>query len=340
MLPDEQHPRRRRRPGRRRPLRQPARAGRRRRPGPRRADGVRGGRPRAGHRGRPAARRRGRQPRRVRRRRRRPHPAGRQRLAGAGHACAAACRCRAGSARWTWWSRSRCPAGRRGRWAWPPRRPGAAAGCSPSAPPDSPLAEVSERTGGVHVPVPAQTTPAARASRMALWALVTPVVHGRVRARADRHVAGGAGAGRRPAGRARRGRSARRPRRSSTRPRRWRWSWPSRCPVVLGDGDVTGVAASRAVSMLARTARVPAMRGALPDDAGDVVATFGGPLAARPDDVFADPFLDAPTRVRGCGCCCCATPAPTPDAARTGRGWRAAGPRTPSGSPRRTPGSG
>ena len=44
--------------------------------------------------------------------------------------------------------------------------------------------------------------------------------------------------------------------------------------------------------MLARTARVPAMRGALPDDAGDVVATFGGPLAARPDDVFADPFVD------------------------------------------------
>jgi hypothetical protein len=69
-------------------------------------------------------------------------------------------------------------------------------------------------------------------------------------------------------------------------------------PVVLGDGDVTGVAASRAVSMLARTARVPAMRGALPDDAGDVVATFGGPFAARPGDVFADPFLDEPLGVR------------------------------------------
>jgi hypothetical protein len=54
--------------------------------------------------------------------------------------------------------------------------------------------------------------------------------------------------------------------------------------------------------MLARTARVPAMRGALPDDAGDVVATFGGPLAARPDDLFVDPFLDdddeARTRLR------------------------------------------
>jgi hypothetical protein len=66
----------------------------------------------------------------------------------------------------------------------------------------------------------------------------------------------------------------------------------SSLPVVLGDGDVTGVAASRATSMLARTARVPAMRGALPDDAGDVVATFGGPFAARPDDIFADPYAE------------------------------------------------
>ena len=56
--------------------------------------------------------------------------------------------------------------------------------------------------------------------------------------------------------------------------------------------------ATRAVSMLARTARVPAMRGALPDDAGDVVATFGGPFAARPGDVFNDPFLDDPTGAR------------------------------------------
>ncbi len=69
-------------------------------------------------------------------------------------------------------------------------------------------------------------------------------------------------------------------------------------PVVLGDGDVTGVAATRAVAMLARTARVPAMRGALPDDAGDVVATFGGPFAAHPGDTFADPFLDGPAGAR------------------------------------------
>jgi len=50
--------------------------------------------------------------------------------------------------------------------------------------------------------------------------------------------------------------------------------------------------------MLARTARVPAMRGALPDDAGDVVATFGGPFATHGEDaVFADPFLDGPGRI-------------------------------------------
>jgi len=162
---------------------------------------------------------------------------------------------------------------------------------------DSPLAEVSERTGGLHVPVPQATNAAARASRMALWALVTPVISvayelgltdaspavlGRVADRLDTHA-------------------------ETFRPSSDAFVNPAKAlalelaglvPVVLGDGDVTGVVASRAVSMLARTARVPAMRGALPDDAGDVVATFGGPLAARPDDVFADPDLDGPVGPR------------------------------------------
>ncbi len=65
-------------------------------------------------------------------------------------------------------------------------------------------------------------------------------------------------------------------------------------PVVLGDGPVSAVAARRAATVLARSARVPALAGTLPDDAGDVVATFGGPFAATADDVFADPFLDGP----------------------------------------------
>jgi hypothetical protein len=41
------------------------------------------------------------------------------------------------------------------------------------------------------------------------------------------------------------------------------------------------------------------MRGSLPDDAGDVVATFDGPLAGRADDIFADPtYDDAPSAPR------------------------------------------
>ena len=161
----------------------------------------------------------------------------------------------------------------------------------------SPLAEVAIRTGGVHVPVPPATTAAGRASRMALWALLTPVLAaadavglisatgpllGALADRLDRHA-------------------------NEFRPSSEAFVNPAKAlaleiggavPVVLGDGDVTGVAASRAVSMLARTARLPAMRGALPDDAGDVVATFGGPFAARPGDTFADPYLDDPVGAR------------------------------------------
>jgi D-arabinose 5-phosphate isomerase GutQ len=164
----------------------------------------------------------------------------------------------------------------------------------------SPLAEVAVRTGGVHVPVVPPATPAARASRMALWGLLTPVLVGAhevglvdtspqvleaVADRLDTHAA-------------------------TYRPSSEAFVNPAKTlavelsgsvPVVLGDGDVTGVAATRAVAMLARTARIPAMRGALPDDAGDVVATFGGPFAARPDDVFADAFRDpgsSPARLR------------------------------------------
>ncbi len=81
-------------------------------------------------------------------------------------------------------------------------------------------------------------------------------------------------------------------------------------PVVLGDGPLTGVAANRAASMLARTARVPATHGELPDAASQVVATFDGPFTAgggqgigrqdtgRGHDIFADPFLDGPAQPR------------------------------------------
>ena len=155
----------------------------------------------------------------------------------------------------------------------------------------SPLAEVSLRTGGVHVPVPRAATAAGRASRLALWSMLTPVlaashvlgltdtsdaVLAAVADRLDKHA-------------------------EAYRPGSEAFVNPAKSlaleldrsiPVILGDGDLTGVAASRAVGMLARTARVPAMRGALPDDAGDVVATFGGPFASHAHDLFADPFED------------------------------------------------
>lgn len=79
-------------------------------------------------------------------------------------------------------------------------------------------------------------------------------------------------------------------------------------PVVLGDGPLAGVAAARAASMLARTARIPATHGDLPDAASQVVATFDGPFTAGGgqgvgragggQDIFADPFLDGPAQPR------------------------------------------
>jgi hypothetical protein len=64
-------------------------------------------------------------------------------------------------------------------------------------------------------------------------------------------------------------------------------------PRVLGEGPFAGTAAVRAATELARSARHPAVHGTLPDDATTVVATFDGPFARRDEDLFADPF-DAP----------------------------------------------
>ncbi|KRE57146.1 SIS domain-containing protein [Phycicoccus sp. Soil748] len=87
-------------------------------------------------------------------------------------------------------------------------------------------------------------------------------------------------------------------------------------PVVLGDGPLNGVAAGRAASMLARTARIPAIHGELPDDAAQIVACLDGPFttaygasagalagggsggASGGADIFADPFLDGPVSPR------------------------------------------
>ncbi|WP_432509226.1 SIS domain-containing protein [Kineococcus auxinigenes] len=164
----------------------------------------------------------------------------------------------------------------------------------------SPLAALGARPGNVHVP-PARGVRAAeagtRSSRVSLWSMLTPVLlaaHALDLVRTPAPVLA-AVADRLDA------------EAEACRP----WSEPfvnpakvlamelaGAVPVVLADGDLTAAAARRTASVLARTARVPAVAGALPDDASEVVATFGGPFAARPEDVFADPFLDGPTGPR------------------------------------------
>ncbi|KGN36967.1 SIS domain-containing protein [Knoellia subterranea] len=168
--------------------------------------------------------------------------------------------------------------------------------------PDSPLADVSARGRGVHVDIAVDVP----TSRAALWSMLTPVllaadglglidcseaVLERVADRLDERA-------------------------EECRPSSESFVNPAKIlalgvaetvPVVLGDGALTGVAASRAAAMLARTARMPATHGALPDAASQVVACFDGPFsgsgagAGRPGvvgagerDIFADPFLDGP----------------------------------------------
>jgi len=168
---------------------------------------------------------------------------------------------------------------------------------------DSPLAEVSARARGVHVEV-ALPTPS---SRTALWSLLTPVLL----------AADAMGLVQCPADVLERVADVLDQVAEECRPRSESFVNPAKIlalglgetvPIVLGDGPLTGVAAARAASMLARTARVPATYGALPDAASQVVACLDGPFgsgltaaaggAPRGDDIFADPFLDAPPAPR------------------------------------------
>jgi glucose/mannose-6-phosphate isomerase len=164
---------------------------------------------------------------------------------------------------------------------------------------ESPLASVSRQARGIHVAVGRGRT----SSRTSLWSLLVPVLIGAhslglvdvpaaaLAAAADRldEVA------------------------DSSRPSSESFVNPAKVlavelagsvPVVLGDGDLTGVAAHRAAAMLSRTARTPAVWGELPDDASQVVAAFDGPFTAggeggsAGDDVFSDPFLDGPAGPR------------------------------------------
>ena len=164
---------------------------------------------------------------------------------------------------------------------------------------DSSLSRVSAQVRGTHVPTPsARDAVTAPTTRTALWSLLTPVLLAGDRLglwqAGDDDLAGLADALDAEA--------------AAARPSSETFVNPAKAlaveldgaiPVVLGDGPVSAVAARRAATVLARTARVPALAGTLPDDAGDVVATFGGPFAARSDeDLFADPFLDGPTGPR------------------------------------------
>ncbi len=163
--------------------------------------------------------------------------------------------------------------------------------------PGTALADASARARGIHVAVGEEL----RRSRTALWSLTVPVIAGLDAARvidvpadlpgqvADRLDAEA----------------------EACRPDAEHFVNPAKTlaldlaevvPTVLGDGPVTGVAARRAASMLSRTARIPASCGRLPDDASRLIACLEGPWtragAVTPDggrDIFADPYLDAPS---------------------------------------------
>ena len=153
----------------------------------------------------------------------------------------------------------------------------------------SPLADVCARARGVHVPVQGGL----RSSRVGLWALAVPVL---VAADAlglvpgDAHVLDATA-------------DALDAVADAARPSSEAFVNPAKSlaldlagnvPLVLGAGDLAGVAALRTAAQLSRNARHPAVSGILPDAAAEVVATFDGPFVRSSDDLFADPF-DAPT---------------------------------------------
>ena len=180
---------------------------------------------------------------------------------------------------------------------------------------DSPLADVCARARGVHVDV-ALPTPS---SRTALWSLLTPVLL----------AADALGLVYCPASVLERVADVLDAVAEECRPSSESFVNPAKVlalglgatvPVVLGDGPLAGVAANRAAAMLARTARIPATHGALPDAASQVVACLDGPFGSGPDgpgastdDLFADPFLDGPPTQR-LGLLALRDPDQTPDA--------------------------
>ncbi|WP_114905442.1 SIS domain-containing protein [Ornithinimicrobium murale] len=140
---------------------------------------------------------------------------------------------------------------------------------------DSPLAEVCRRARGVHIGVGRGRT----SSRTGLWSLLVPVLLG---ADAIGIVDTPAGAMTEVAERLDESAEAYRPASESfVNPAKLlALQLAETVPMVLGDGPLSGVAAARASSMLARTARIPASWGELPDAASQIVACFDGPYTA------------------------------------------------------------
>ena len=137
---------------------------------------------------------------------------------------------------------------------------------------DSPLAEVCRRARGVHIGVGRSRT----SSRTSLWSLLVPVLLG---ADAIGIVDAPAEGMTEVAARLDEAAEAYRPTSESfVNPAKLlALQLAETMPMVLGDGPLSGVAAARASSMLARTARIPAPWGELPDAASQIVACFDGP---------------------------------------------------------------
>ncbi|MFM6851121.1 MAG: SIS domain-containing protein [Terrabacter sp.] len=161
----------------------------------------------------------------------------------------------------------------------------------------SPLADVSARAHGVHVPIPVVGS----SSRTSMWAQATPALLAAdamgIAACSPETLTELADVLDRVATDARPGSEA------FVNPAKvLATELAESTPIVLGEGPFGDVTARRAAAMFGRTGRVPVAHGCLPDAASQIVACFDGPLApgqsegGGADDIFADPFLDGPTR--------------------------------------------
>jgi hypothetical protein len=151
----------------------------------------------------------------------------------------------------------------------------------------SPLADVAARARGIHVPLGRERN----SSRASLWALLTPVL---VAADALDLIDAPASALEAAADRLDMVSAQCRPSSEAfvNPAKSLALELAGSVLLVLGNGELAGVAARRAAAQLARNARHPAVRGTLPDDASNLVATFDGPFARTADDIFADPVAD------------------------------------------------